>query len=166
MGARSELVFSLRPTDARPSPRSPARDSTKKDSVKAKPAPKRAAPRKPAAPDSTPFDLSVEVADAAGHAARLPLSRYGAVRRPLDAYVYLRSGRDKERFASVAEMVLQTYVIPLADFHEADAALDLNTVKAVRFVFDRTPVGTVVLDNVGFSNMSPDFLLTAEGRPR
>ncbi len=166
VGTRSELVFSLRPTDARPGPRSPARDSTKKDSVKAKPAPKRAAPRKPAAADSTPFDLSVEVADAAGHAARLPLSRYGAVRRPLDAYVYLRSGRDKQRFASLAEMVLQTYVIPLADFHEADSALDLSSVKTVRFVFDRTPVGTVVLDNVGFSNMSPDFLLAADGRPQ
>jgi hypothetical protein len=158
----STLVFSLAPTDAKPGPRQPARDTSKaatdsaKKAAAAKPKPKPPA-RKPAGPDTTAFDVSVEIVDASGKAARVPLSGYGAVRRPLESYIYIRSGRDKLRFGSLTEMVLQTYTIPFADFAAVNPALDLDRVRKVRFVFDRTPAGTLVIDNIGFSRMSPDF---------
>jgi len=162
----STLVFSLAPTDAKPGPRQPARDTTKakEDSAKKKAAPKPKPPAPKAARDTTPFDVSVEIIDASGHSARVPLSRYGPVRRPLESYVYLRSGRDKLRFGSLTEVVLQTYSIPLADFARAVPGLDLEHVTRVRFLFDLTPAGTIVLDNIGFSRMSPDFLVAADGR--
>jgi dienelactone hydrolase len=162
----SALVFSLAPTDAKPGPRQLPRDSTRARADSARPGARparRPPPRKPPGPDTTAFDLSIEVADAAGASARLPLSTYGAVRRPLETYVYRRSGRDKLRFASLHELVLQTYVIPLSDFRRQTPALDVGRIRTVRFLFDRTPAGTIVLDNIGFSRMSPDFLAAAGG---
>lgn len=162
------LAFSLAPTDATPGPRSLPRDSTTGADSTRKTSPRKK-PEAKAKPDSTPFDLTVELVDADGRTAAVPLSRYGAVRRPLEAYVYLRRGRDKQRFANLYELVLQTYVIPLRDLAGA-GAIELSRLRAVRLRFDRTTAGTVVLDNVGFSRMSPDFFVkgaaTAGGQER
>lgn len=157
----SALVFSLAPTDAKPGPRQPARDTTaRRDSSAARrPSPRRTPPRRPSGPDTTAFDLSVEVVDASGTAAKVPLSTYGPVRRPVESYIYLRSGRDRQRFGSLSEIVLQTYVIPFSDLQRVAPAIDLDRVARVRFVFDRTPAGTVVIDNIGFSRLSPDYLI-------
>lgn len=155
----STLVFSLAPTDAAPGPRTPPKDTAKVDSARTKARPSKRKPPK-VAPDSTPFDLTVEVVDADGAVAAWPLSRYGVVRRPLESYVYLRKGRDKQRFANLYELVLQTYTLPLRDFAAA-GTVDLSRVRAVRFRFDRTVAGTVVLDNIGFSRMSRAFFVHA-----
>ena len=48
-------------------------------------------PRKPTAADSLPLELSIELVDAAGTAARLPLGRYGVVRRPIEEHPHGRS---------------------------------------------------------------------------
>jgi hypothetical protein len=113
------------------------------------------------------FDLTVEVADADGGTASVPLSRYGPVRRPLQSYVYLRKGRDAQRFATTYELVMQTYAIPLADL--ASRGVNPARLRTIRWRFDRIPVGTIVLDNVGLSRMSPDYLpkaATAVGSER
>jgi hypothetical protein len=102
--------------------------------------------------------------DAGGRTARVALSTYGPVRRPLESHVYRRAGRDKLRFATTYEIVLQTYAIPLADFVRATPGLDLNRLAGVRWVFDRTEAGTVYLDNIGFSRMRPEFYVAENGR--
>ena len=38
-------------------------------------------------------------------------------------------------------------------------AIDLDHVVRVRLLFDRTPAGSIVLDNLGFSRISRDFLI-------
>ncbi|HEX9563716.1 MAG TPA: hypothetical protein VF981_07085 [Gemmatimonadaceae bacterium] len=162
--ASSALVFSLAPTADKPGPRQPKRDSTVAgDSSARRPAPPRRTPPRSSGPDTTAFDLSVELTDASGSTARLPLSAYGAVRRPIESYIYIRSGRDKARFGSLTELVLQTYVMPFADWRRAAPALDLDRITRVRFLFDRTPAGTVVIDNIGFSRMSPDYFVATGG---
>ncbi len=163
----SALVFSLSATDTKPGPRAVPRDTTRKDSTakKATPARRPPPPRRPTGPDTTAFDLSVEIVDASGSAAKVPLSSYGPVRRPVEAYIYRRSGRDKLRFGSLSEIVLQTYVIPFEEWRRVSPSLDLDHVVKVRLVFDRTPAGTIVLDNIGFSRMSRDFLI-ANGSDR
>ena len=160
-GPATALEFSLAPTDAVPSPRKAAADTTKKPAGagKPEPKPKPKPPPKPAAKDTVPMDLSVEVVDANGTAARLPLSRYGAVRRPLEVTVIRRKGRDKKNFANLWELIPQTYVIPLADFVAAEPRFDSARLAAVRWVFDRTRAGTVVLTDVGLSELDPAFLI-------
>jgi dienelactone hydrolase len=169
VGAGSSVVLSLAPTTATPGPRKTQPDSTKKadsSGTKAKPPAKptggkKPEPKKPAA-DTTPPDLSVELVDASGATARLPLSRFGAVRRPLEITVYRRKGRDKNNFANTYELVLQTYVMPVADFSKASSAFDASRVRTVRLVFDRTQVGQVVVDDIGFSTMDPAYLVSRE----
>jgi hypothetical protein len=97
------------------------------------------------------MDLTVEVVDAAGVRASLLLSRYGAVRRPLEMTVTRRRDTETSAFARLHEMVLQTYRIPLSDFRAVAPGLDLRRVTTVRFLFDRTPAGTVILDDLGFT---------------
>jgi dienelactone hydrolase len=165
IGRSASLVLSIAPTKDTPGPRktgaAPDSARAKSDSAAKKPAarPKSAAkpPAKPK-PDTIPMDLTVEAVDAAGHAARVPLSRYGTLRRPLEVYVLRRKGRDKANFANLFELVLQTYAIPLADLATASPDFDPAQLRTVRLVFDKTPVGTIVLDDLGFSSMGPAYL--------
>jgi dienelactone hydrolase len=156
--SNATLEFSLAPTNVVPPRRKPFVDSTKKANVDSA---KRAAPS-PAPdkvkPDTTPMDLSVELVDAQGVKARVALSTYGAVRRPLETHVYRRADRDEQRFANEFEYVLQSYAIPVADFVRAEPRFDGSRVTAVRWVFDRNPQGTVILDDVGFSRMDRGFI--------
>ena len=49
-----------------------------------------------------------------------------------------------------SEAVLQTFAFPLADFVAINPDFDPANLTQVRFVFDRTAAGVVILDNVGF----------------
>jgi len=159
------LYLSLAPTDAKPGPRAPARDttkkadSTKKDSTKAKPPAKK--PDAKAAKDTTPVDLSIEVADAAGHTARIPLTKYGVPRRPLEIHILRRADEERQRYPTTYEMVLQTYVMPLADFVQVAPQLDVAHLRSMRLVFDRLVAGTVVVDDIGISARAGPFVTAA-----
>ena len=164
VGEGSSVVLSLAPTPATPGPRKTAPDTTKKaDSAAAKgkpaakPAAKKPEPKK-AAPDTTPVDLTVELVDAAGGTARVPLSQFGKPRKPLEITVYRRKGRDKTIFPNTYEMVLQTYVMPFREFTRGASGFDPSRVRTIRLVFDRTPVGQVVVDDIGFSAIDPAYL--------
>lgn len=109
-------------------------------------------------PAERPIDLTIELVDADGDAAGLPLSRYGAIRRPLEIHILRRDGWDEDRFDQLYELVLQGYSLPLADFVEVQPALDPERLREVRFVFDRGAVaGTVVVDEIGFARLDPAF---------
>jgi hypothetical protein len=45
---------------------------------------------------------------------------------------------------------LQSYIVPLSDFTAARPGFDPASVRQVRFVFDRAPSGTVIIDEIGF----------------
>ena len=109
--------------------------------------------------DSTPIELSIEAMDAAGNRVSLPLSRYGVARRPLEVTVYRRAGSDKSSFGSLAELVPQTYVIRLTDFRDKDPRFDPSQLTSLRWVFDKTTAGTVILADIGLSNISPTFFV-------
>jgi dienelactone hydrolase len=163
VGAQSTLALSLGVTDQTPGPRSAAKDSAKADSTKADSAGKRPpAPKKPAVKpppkDSLPVELTIEAIDASGQRARVLLSRYGPVRRPVELTVYRRKGRDKRNFAALYELMLQTYTIPLADLVAAEPRFDPSRLSRLRLVFDHTLAATVVLTDVGLSTPDPAFL--------
>ena len=153
---QSTLLITVGTTDQTPGPRKVASDTTvKPDSGGGA---RKSAAKKPRAPktkpvkDSTPPDFSVELEDGAGHTARIPISAVGVVRRPLDSYIYRRKGRDKAQFPTLAEPVMQSYLLPLAQFKRVNQAFDPNSVRVVRLVFDRTKAGAVMLDDIGFTS--------------
>lgn len=153
VGAQSAVTLSLLVTDATPGPRKTPPDTTKKAAADSAPKPKAESKPtpKPTPKDSTLPDLSVELVDGAGRTAKLPLSAFGPVRRPIESYVYRRKGRDKDRFAALYEQVLQTYVMPMARFSAATPGFDPTTLAEVRLVFDRTKVGQVHVDDIGIT---------------
>jgi dienelactone hydrolase len=153
LSREASLSLQLTATKDVPSPRKAARDSTKRDSTKAGAAPRRPAARSRAGRDTVPppIDLTVELRDAAGRVARLPLSRFGAIRRPLETHILRRADRERQQFQNLYEIVLQSYVMPLADFAAAEPRLDLARLRSVRLVFDRAVAGTVIVDEIGFT---------------
>lgn len=152
VGDTSSVMMSIAPTRDIPGPRKPARDSAAGDST-------RSRAKAPAVhDDSVPMDLTVELVDADGHRARLPLSRFGPVRRPLETHVLRRADREKTRFRAPYEIVPQTYAMPLSAFATAAPGFTPGRLRVIRLVFDRTPAGTIVLDDVGLATMAPAFL--------
>jgi hypothetical protein len=165
IGPSSSLQFLLMPTDAMPGPR---RDPTPRDSTQAGERQAQAEADPPEREDEEedeededdekpPVDLSIEVVDATGLRASVPLSRYGAIRRPLETWILRRRDIEEDRFGAQSELVLQTYSLPLADFVAANPSLDTRRLTEIRFLFDRVVAGTVVIDDIGFSNPDPAF---------
>jgi dienelactone hydrolase len=156
IAGNSALCFSLAPLDAKPGPRTAPKDTTKSDSTTKKaPAPKK--PDK-VQPDTFPVDFTIEVTDAAGVSASVPIRNYGVPRRPLEVHILRRADQEQQRFPNKFEVVLQTYVVPLADLVAISPSFDPAKLKTVKFVFDRAKWGTVQMDDVGlWPNANPAF---------
>ena len=95
-----------------------------------------------------PLDWSIVLTDAKGEEARLPLSH--------DQPLYPQIKGETRRFgaidgAKVSEVVLRRYRFALKDFAAVNPRLDLHHLRAVRFHFDRSPRGAIVLDDVGLA---------------
>jgi dienelactone hydrolase len=94
-----------------------------------------------------PIDLSVVLVDAAGQAARLPLS----TRMPVQPQLVVDVWKAPIFYGHAqSEAVLQSYVFALTEFAAANPAFDPASIRAVRFVFDRSPAGSILLDEVAF----------------
>jgi hypothetical protein len=72
-----------------------------------------------------------------------------------------RASDEKQRFPTQFEIVLQTYVLPLADFVQAAPGLDPTHLRSVRLVFDRLVAGTIVVDDIGVSSRAGPFVTLA-----
>ena len=115
--------------------------------------------------DAVSLDLSVEVVDASGRTASVPLSDYGAIRRPFEISLWRRADLEASRYPERWEVVPQSFSIPLSDFSATNSQIDLRSLREVRLVFDRTEAGAVVVDQIGFSALDPAFLSArVEGR--
>ncbi len=100
-----------------------------------------------ASTDAVGIELTLEVVDRAGQKARLPLSHFARLQPQL------RSRLGKLDWMSVlplSEPVYQTFEFRLADFMTDNPDFDPAALAEVRFVFDRTQAGAVVLDDIGF----------------
>ena len=106
--------------------------------------------------EELPLRLSVQAIDANGNSGKVLLNRYGPVRGPIEVRI---QRRDDQTYAGTTEMVLQSYSIPLVDLRTASGgSLDLSRLVEVSLLFDESKAGTVVVDQIGFSNMNPAFL--------
>lgn len=155
VSSASTLLLTIGSTDQKPGARKVPRDTTARDTTRRDSrAAKKPAPPKPRTParDTVAPDLTVELEDANGHVARLPLSTFGPVRMPIESYIYRRRNRDKTQFPTLAEPVMQTYVAPLGRFRDATTAFDPGALRTIRLVFDRKKVGAITVDDVGITS--------------
>ncbi len=156
--AGSTLDFNLAPTNRVPGPRQAPDDEDDAEEAEENDAP-RPSSRGDEGDEDPPVDLTVEITDASGESARVTLSDYGAIRRPLETYVMRRRDLERQRFQSHWELILQTYSIPLRDFLDSNRDLDVRRIRSVSLVFDQVHGGEVVVDHIGFTpDMDPAFL--------
>ncbi len=94
-----------------------------------------------------PIDLTIVLGDAEGQAAALPLSAYSYLSRQLEPK--LMKADFMTDFAK-SDLVFQVFFYPLRTFKEQNTLLDIGHIQEIRFVFDRTEEGVVVIDNIGF----------------
>jgi hypothetical protein len=95
-----------------------------------------------------PIDLTVEVGDAGGRVAHLPLSNFAPLQPQLEAHIAKAPFLARHE---PSEPVFQRFTLPLAAFVAENPELDVGALSSVRFVFDRTEEGAVFLDDVGFA---------------
>jgi predicted dienelactone hydrolase len=108
-------------------------------------------PRPPGGGPRAPLDLTIELVDRAGHAARLPLGSASLLQPYLESSVWKAWTRTERN----REFIFQTIQLPLAGFAAQEPALDVTRPASIRLVFDRTPAGVVVLRGLGFSSPPP-----------
>lgn len=129
------LVFSLAGTDESPRPEEDETEKKKKDDM----------------PKKAPIDLTLELVASDGITAALPLSRFSALRPALKVKRTRWPAMNSQWYKNAVEPILQTYELPLADFVGANPAFSPEKLAQIRYRFDRTPEGVVILDEVGFS---------------
>lgn len=99
-------------------------------------------------PWNQPIDFTVEVGDASGEKAALPLSHVSFLLPQIDAQVYKNDAFD---YASSGEPIFQSFRFPLADFIKVNPKLNAKDLSFVRFVFDKTATGVIMIDRIGFN---------------
>ena len=137
-------------------PRDPAADAAEARAARGKSTPSRG-PRSPRPPrrdtlpaDSLRVDFTVELVTDQGARAAVPLSSVVALRPPLTIrlYRYAFIERKAAALGRDHEYALQRVEIPWARFAAALPGLRPEQVRGVRFRFDRSREGAIVLDDV------------------
>jgi dienelactone hydrolase len=100
-----------------------------------------------------PVDFSIALDLADGRSAVLPLSSVTTIRPPARIRLY-RFRWAERRYAETArdhEYVLQRVDVPLARFAESLPGISAQALTGIRFVFDRSPAGRILLDDIALT---------------
>lgn len=92
------------------------------------------------------IDLTIELTDLYGERAALPLSQESYLFPQIQTEVY------KASFLNTidnSEVIFQTFRFPLAAFLKENEKFSARDVHQVRFIFNRTPSGVVIIDRIG-----------------
>jgi len=99
-----------------------------------------------AAPDDGPLDFTVSLADDAGVRARIDIADVAPLQPPFP----YRTLKPPMPVRFEWEPVFSTYVLPLSEFAGRADAFDVGALREIRLVFDGSPRGRVVIDEMGF----------------
>jgi len=97
-----------------------------------------------------PIDLTIEVATTDGISASLPLSSVRRLVPPLNSR-FTKLPTETFAYGAAWEVTLQTVEVPLSLFSDLVPNLDPSTITTVSFIFDRSPEGMVIIDDIGFA---------------
>lgn len=99
-------------------------------------------------PWNLPIDFTVEVVDAAGQKASLPISSISYLFPQVTTQVYKANIFDT---VDSSEIVFQSFRLPLASFIQENSKLNVEQLRSIRFVFNITPYGVIIFDRIGFT---------------
>ncbi|ASV32199.1 hypothetical protein [Maribacter cobaltidurans] len=95
-------------------------------------------------------DFRIELIDSVGHVADLKVSDAKRIMKPLKTRFTKLKSLDKEMIGDEWEVQLQTFHFPISLFKQKQTEFDPKSVSKIRFVFDQTPKGVVVMDDIGY----------------
>ena len=98
-----------------------------------------------------PLDLTIELCDDDGNCAALPLGSIGPVHPALMVRLAKWKRLEKKHIKNFSERLLQTYEMPIHSFIESNSSFDPSGLESIRFLFDRSDNGIVMLDDIGIS---------------
>jgi hypothetical protein len=99
-----------------------------------------------------PVDLTVELEDLAGRRARVALSEIGGLQGVEQVTLWTSALLEASR-PLPTQLPLRTFDVPLARFVALAPGLDPARLRAIRFVFDRTASGSILLDDIGLRSV-------------
>ena len=94
-----------------------------------------------------PINLTIELTDQRGQMISFPLSRFSALQREMEVRIWKADFLKGEKSS---EKVFQKFAFPLSELRALNPIFSPNQLHRIRFVFDKSENGVVVLDNVGF----------------
>ncbi|UZR93310.1 TIGR04086 family membrane protein [Chondrinema litorale] len=101
---------------------------------------------------SSDFDFSIEFVDTIGVINKISFKNIGKAAVPMQKTAYKIAWLDK----NPVNLHYQTYFFPVFDFLKLNPEFDLKSIGKIRFVFDKTLKGKILLDNIGF-NINRNF---------
>ena len=98
-----------------------------------------------------PLDLTIELCDSDGNCAALPLSSVGPVHPALRVRVSKSKWLEEKSIEKFSERILQTYEMPIQRFIDSNLSFDPSSLESIRFLFDLSDKGAIMLDDIGIS---------------
>ena len=106
---------------------------------------KKNKPKKESKPPQ--LDFTIRLTDWSGREIFTKVSTSKPITPPLKVQFTKLKSLDS-RFGSNWEVHLESFFFPI-DAFENSASFDINQLKAIKFIFDQTPEGIVVVDEIG-----------------
>ncbi len=94
-----------------------------------------------------PIDLSISLQDSTGQVVRFNLSKFSALQREIKPVLWKMDFITDD---TSSEQVFQLFNFPLSDLIEMNPNFNPSSIKIIKFIFDKSKKGVVVIDNIGF----------------
>ncbi|MDC6405941.1 MULTISPECIES: hypothetical protein [Maribacter] len=97
------------------------------------------------------YDFSLVLTDTLGQSDTVKISDIKNIIPPLKTKFTKFEFLDKDMIGDAWEVQLQTFHIPISKFEKNASDFDPKAIKHIRFVFDQSPKGVVVVDDIGYN---------------
>jgi len=94
-----------------------------------------------------PIDFTIQLIDSTGYAVAFPLSSFAPLQREIDVVI---KKTDFIKDDKQSEKVFQTFYFPAEAIQKVHPDFNISGLIEVKFIFDRSESGVVVIDNIGF----------------
>ena len=97
------------------------------------------------------LDFTILLTDNLGQTAAIKVSDIKGIPKPLKTRFTKFKFLDKDMIGNDWEIQLQTYHFPLSVFASQNPNFSMDQLKSLKFIFDQTDYGVVVVDEIGVS---------------
>lgn len=101
--------------------------------------------------ESFSTDFSIQLIDSLGNSTRLKVSDVKKIMKPLKTQFTKFKFLEDQMVGDSWEVQLQTFHFPLTLFEHQESEFDPASVRTIKLIFDQSPKGVIVLDDIGYT---------------